>query len=202
MKYLLRTMLLLLLSLNAVQANDLNADELVKMIQKGGYVIYLRHAATDHSQQDVDRKNLEDCGTQRNLSDQGRQQSLAIGAGFKVKNIPVGKVITSPWCRAKDTAYLGFGRAEIFSDLGFSISKNAEDKQRLSKVLNKMLSELPASGANTILISHTSNLKEAAGIWPKNEASMAVFEPDTSVLSGYKYHGMISPDYWLDFSEN
>lgn len=200
MKDLFKAALLLLVGLNAVQANDLTADELVEMMQQGGYVIYLRHAATDHKQKDIDRKNLENCGTQRNLSELGKQQAMVIGASFKVKNISVSKVLSSPWCRAKDTAYLGFGRAEITSDLGFSISKSTEDTQRLSKALNRMLVEQPASGTNTVIVSHTSNLKEATGVWPKPEAVMVLFKPDQEETSGYKYLGMIKPDYWLSLA--
>lgn len=197
MKRTFRIVLLFLLGLSAAQANQKTTDELVNMLQQGGYVIYLRHAATDHRQKDSDRNDLESCGTQRNLSEEGKQQAMAIGAGFKAKNIPVGKVFSSPWCRAKDTAYLGFGRVEIMVDLGFSISKSRKDTEHLSKVLNGMLVELPDSGANTILVSHTSNLKEATGVWPKPEGVMVIFRADQSEKSGYKYFGMIEPEYWL-----
>jgi len=197
MKSLIKGLLLLIVSLNTVQANDFSADELVKMMQQGGYVIYMRHAMTDHSQKDVDRKNLENCGTQRNLSERGKQQALAIAAAFKANNIPVGEVLSSPWCRAKDTAYLAFGRAAIVDELGFSISKNREEIMHLSKVLNKLLAQQPGSGINTFLVSHTSNLKEAATVWPKPEAVMVVFKPDQKEASGYKYIGMIKPDYWF-----
>lgn len=197
MKNFFKAVLFLVVGINAAQANDFTADELVKMLQQGGYIIFMRHAATDHQKKDVDRDNLENCGTQRNLSELGKQQAMAIGAGFKAKNISVGKVLSSPWCRAKDTAYLGFGRADITQDLGFSISKSTVDTQRLSKALNKMLVERPASGTNTVMVSHTSNLKEATGVWPRPEAAMAVFKPDQTEASGYKYFGMIKPDFWL-----
>ncbi len=202
MQYLTKVALLLVLGLNPVQANDLTADELVKMLQQGGYVVYLRHAATDLQQKDSDRKNLENCGTQRNLSELGKQQAMAIGAGFKTKKISVGKILSSPWCRTKDTAYLGFGRAEITTELSFSISKSSEDTQRLSTLLNIMLTQQPEVGTNTILVSHSSNLKEAAGVWPKPEAVMVVFKPDQNEESGYKYYGMIKPNYWLGLAEN
>jgi len=201
MKHLIKGMLLLICGLNIVQANDYTADELVKMMQQGGYVIYFRHAATDHSQKDVDRKNLTNCATQRNLSELGKKQSLAIGVGFKTKNISVGKILSSPWCRAKDTAKLGFGRVEIVADLGFSISRSKQDTRRLSKALNKMLSQPPENGTNTLLFSHTSNLKEATGVWPKPEAVMMIFKPDQSKDLGYEYFGMITPDYWLGLAK-
>jgi len=57
----------------------------------------------------------------------------------------------------------------------------------LSGVLNKLLAMQPSSGTNTVLVSHSSNLKEAADVWPKPEAVMAVFKPDQNEKSGYKY---------------
>ena len=172
-------------------------DELVKLIQQGGYVLYFRHAATDHNQSDIDRSNLDDCKTQRNLAELGRRQAKAIGAGFKSFNIPVGKILSSPWCRAKDTATIAFGRVEPTQDLGFSISKTKEETDYLSKALIKMLTEPPAAGTNTLLFAHTSNLKDATGIWPKPEGAMIVFKPDQDEKTGYKYFGMIEPNYWL-----
>lgn len=180
---------------SAVEA--LPADNLIKLIQQGGYVLYFRHAATDHSEKDIDRKNLKNCDTQRNLSELGKRQAVAIGAGFKEKNIPVGKILASPWCRTRHTAQLAFGRANLNSDLGFSISLSREDTQHLKNALEIMLTTTPDDGVNTVLVSHTSNLKETTGIWPKPEGAIAVFRPDAEEKLGYKYFGMIEPNYWF-----
>ncbi len=69
---------------------------LVDALQKGGYILYFRHAATDRSQIDLDRVNLKNCATQRNLSEKGREQSKAIGKAFKALGIKVAEIITSP----------------------------------------------------------------------------------------------------------
>ncbi|ALP54314.1 hypothetical protein Tel_14825 [Candidatus Tenderia electrophaga] len=170
---------------------------LIKLIQQGGYVIYFRHAATDHDQFDLDRSMLDDCSTQRNLDALGRRQAEAIGEGFKRLRIPVGKILASPWCRAKDTAMMAFGRVETTEDLSFSISKGKQETDRLAHALRKMLRETPSPRSNTVLIAHTSNLKEATGIWPKPEGAMAVFKPDPDADTGYEYLGMLGPGYWL-----
>jgi phosphohistidine phosphatase SixA len=51
---------------------------------------------------------LSDCATQRNLDEAGRAQARRIGAAFRERNIRVGAVLTSQWCRARDTADLAF----------------------------------------------------------------------------------------------
>ena len=45
--------LVVMFGLGSVQASDLTADELVGQKQKGGYVIYVRDAATDHTQTEL-----------------------------------------------------------------------------------------------------------------------------------------------------
>jgi hypothetical protein len=62
-------------------ADPLEGQALVEALRRGGYVIFFRHARTDFSQPDSDRQNLEDCGTQRNLSEAGRADAHAIGDG-------------------------------------------------------------------------------------------------------------------------
>jgi len=74
MNKLFHGLLLFLFALSTAQASELTEAELAQLMVQGGYIIYLRHAMTDHSQKDVDRKNLENCGTQRNLSEQGKNR--------------------------------------------------------------------------------------------------------------------------------
>ena len=56
----------------------------------GGLVVYLRHATTDRSKEDDVVVELDDCSTQRNLSEQGRDQSRTIGRAFRALEIPIG----------------------------------------------------------------------------------------------------------------
>lgn len=175
-------------------------DEIVKLIQQGGYVLYFRHGHTNHGQYEATHATLEACSKQRNLDELGKQQSEAMGAAFKSLDIPVGKILSSPWCRAKDTAMIAFGRRDISYDLSFSISKSKEETTNLTKALRAMLSEEPKLGTNTVLFAHTSNLKDAAGVWPKPEGALAVFKPDRDL--GFKFIGLIRPEYWLSLTES
>ncbi len=78
------------------------------LLRNGGHVILMRHAMAPGTG-DPSNFDLENCRTQRNLSDRGRQQARRIGALFSARAEPVEKVLSSRWCRALDTARLAFG---------------------------------------------------------------------------------------------
>ncbi len=163
----------------ADQADKFDADpeSLIKGLQSGGYLVYLRHAATDRNQTDIHPHRLDDCSTQRNLSEEGRAQAKAIGEAIRALDIPIGKVLTSPFCRCKDTAQLAFGRSEVSFDLSFGLGADAQQTAHLAQALEEMLSTPPLNGTNTVLVSHTANLKEATGLWPKPEGAAYIFRP-------------------------
>lgn len=69
------------------------------------YVVLLRHAIAPGTG-DPANFQLNDCATQRNLSESGRQQARDIGAAFRDRNIPVVEVLSSQWCRCLETAEL------------------------------------------------------------------------------------------------
>ena len=88
------------------------------LLRDGGHVVLLRHAyatgTTDPANVDPDN-----CATQRNLSDRGRQQARKIGALFSARAADTEKVFSSRYCRAAETARLAFGsdRAETLAAL-------------------------------------------------------------------------------------
>lgn len=169
------------------------ATELITQLQAGGYILYMRHGPTDHSQKDRDRADLDNCNKQRNLSDLGRDISKKIGLSIKQLGIPVGKVISSPYCRCKDTASLVFGDYTVDQNLGFSISKNREESRRLGNYLRLVMLNTDPGSSNSVFVGHTSNLKDGLGIWPKPEGVIIVFKKANDKLI---FKGMISPDDW------
>jgi phosphohistidine phosphatase SixA len=173
---------------------DLKA--LVRALQKGGYVIYLRHAATDHARMDSDREDLSNCEKQRNLSAEGREQARTIGKAFTALGIKVTKVLTSPYCRCIDTGRLAFGEATVDAGLSFAISKDEAETQRLATALRKLLGTQPPEGGNIVLVSHTANLKEATGIWPKSEGVTHIFQPHAD--GGFLHIGEVLAEDWVE----
>jgi phosphohistidine phosphatase SixA len=141
-------------------------SDLIDALRRGGHVIYFRHATTDPDQADTTDPKLGRCDAQRNLTADGRQMAGEIGAAFKALRIPVGKVLSSPYCRAVDTAKLAFGRHEVSDVLYFAIGVGKTEREQQGLALRQMLATPPARGTNTVLVAHHANLKEAAGIWP------------------------------------
>ncbi|MCI0505042.1 MAG: histidine phosphatase family protein [Gammaproteobacteria bacterium] len=175
------------------------ADPLVQKLQQGGYVIFFRHAATDHSQQDTDKKNLANCETQRPLTDEGRQQARVIGEGFTALNIPVGNVITSYYCRCIDTARIAFGKATPTLDITSIQDVTPDVKQQRIANLRQMLNTPPAAGANTVLVAHKWMFNDASG-YLLEEGEAAIFQPQDSGEALMVKR--VKPDEWKGFGKS
>src|SRR3984893_4803448 len=91
---------------------------LVQALRAGGLVIVLRHGATFADQVDAKPVDFDNITAQRNLNDTGKASAAALGDAFRQIGIPVGKVYTSRFNRAYETATLaGFKQAEKISEL-------------------------------------------------------------------------------------
>jgi broad specificity phosphatase PhoE len=150
---------------------------LLDELRRGGFVIFFRHAPTALSDIPEDAESIAKCETQRNLSDAGRRTARDIGDAFRKLHIPVGEVRSSPFCRCKDTARLAFGKFTVDRNLYFALNIEADARRQLADAMRTLLSTPPASGTNTIIVSHTANLRESAGYWPKPEGTAYVFRP-------------------------
>lgn len=146
-------------------------------LRKGGLVIYFRHAQTDQATVGDAEADLGRCETQRNLSAKGRAEAAQIGKAIKALGIPVGDVLASPYCRTRDTAQLAFDRVTPNKDLYFVIGADSDEIKRLAGALRQLLSTPPRPGTNMVLVSHSANLREAAGIFAKPEGVAFVFRP-------------------------
>ena len=170
-------------------------EALLGKLRAGGYVIYLRHASTDaRGPGDQELVDFGNCATQRNLSAAGRDESARIGKAVRSLRIPVGAVLASPYCRARDTAQLAFGRHKIRGELHYAIDVSDDERQRLAAALRAMLGTPPARGSNSVIVSHSANLREAAGIWPKPEGAAYVFQPLPE--GGFKAVARMLPQDW------
>ena len=149
-------------------------SSLLAQIQEGGFVIFFRHAATDHTSQDSD---LTQCETQRNLDEKGRSQARTIGQHFEDMKIPVGEVKTSRLCRALDTGKLAFQRATPVEDLTSIVGVPPAVRVSRAKAIKRMLSEMPLQGKNTVLVSHKHMFHDASKVWLE-EGEAAIYKPD------------------------
>ena len=111
-KTLLSIFTILFLSISEVNANK----NIIKNLKEGGNIIFIRHALAPGSG-DPENFDLNDCNTQRNLSYQGIKQSERLGLFFLNNQIPIDVVLSSEWCRCKDTAKYAFENYKTFRAL-------------------------------------------------------------------------------------
>ena len=178
--------------------NLLTNQELISALQKGGYILYFRHGITDHNTFDTDRENLSNCARQRLLSKEGRQQMHRVGLSIRQLRINIGAVESSPYCRSIDTAVLAFGRMKINNILRHTVTADEKTALEQAQALRKRLSQVPTPGFNDVLSSHTANLQEAVGIWPKPEGIAVIFKPDGN--GSFMYIATVLPALWTELA--
>jgi phosphohistidine phosphatase SixA len=150
--------------------------EVVDRLRDGGYVVFLRHAATDHSQKDRLGVPLTDCRGQRNLNDAGRAQARSIGDSWRALDLPLGDVLASGYCRTRETATLAFGRATVVPTLTGIPAELAGTYTGRVRALRRMLGTKPPDGENTVIVGHIANLEAATKV-EIEEGDSAIFEP-------------------------
>jgi phosphohistidine phosphatase SixA len=174
---------------------DAKNRQIIDDLRQGGYVIFLRHAKTDWTQKDIEPFDFTHCSGQRNLSEEGRAQAVKIGEAYRSLGIPVAEVISSPFCRCKDTAKLAFGLYELEENLQHVPYK--EDREGRNKMkqlydsLDEMLARVPPPGQNIVLVGHSPNLIRRVDIRHLPEGNTVVFRPDGKDSS--ELIGMIFP---------
>jgi len=178
--------------------DKLSSPELLSALEKGGHIIYFRHAQTNKDEKDQpdSKLDLKDCELQRQLSEEGTQQAKDIGAAFTAKNIPVGEVITSEYCRTWKTADLAFGKHVQNSKLNFLPSKEPTDAQVEEAKANvePLFVEVPESGKNTIMVGHSDIFKVTTGILPEPEGIAYILTPDGQ--GNFEIQANVLPEEW------
>jgi len=169
---------------------------LVDRLRQGGFVIYLRHASTDFSQADSDLVNLQNCATQRNLTDVGRDQARAMGEAIGALGVPIGDVLSSEFCRTLETAQLAFGRVTPTRELTSISGLTVAERDRRLEALRVMLATPPADASNTVLVAHQFNLRDAMGVTLETEGQAAVYRPDGT--GGTALTALVMPYEWKE----
>ena len=132
-------------------------------LRQGGYVLYLRHAETETALE-AEVHDLGDCNWQRNLSEYGREQAVAIGARFRELGIAFSRIEASPFCRTRETAELAFGRSPVLNrDLYYHASQTLPEIDATTEKLKARLGKRPADG-NLALVGHAPTMREAAKV--------------------------------------
>tara|TARA_Y100000816_G_C26060254_1_gene556680 strand:- start:871 stop:1422 length:552 start_codon:yes stop_codon:yes gene_type:complete len=124
--------------------------------QKGNKIIFIRHALAPGGG-DPPGFKLDDCKTQRNLNKVGIEQSKNIGKLFKVNKIPINQVLSSQWCRCKDTAKYAFKNYKEFSALNSTFQSSfKQNEEKQIKQIKTFVNNWVSNGGNLVLITHYS----------------------------------------------
>ena len=176
----------LLLALTVVLC-PAHADEaLWSALRGGGHVLFVRHAQTDPGVGDPPGFRLEDCATQRNLSAEGRAQARALGAALRARQVPVGEVLSSPWCRCVETATLAFGRARTWDALS-NLHGRPQNAQAQVRALRPRIAAHRGAD-NLVLVSHGSTAGALTGEYPAM-GEMLVLKPQAP---GFRFVGRLA----------
>jgi len=185
---------LLLVAVPAARADD---KDIAQALRAGDLVIVVRHGATFPDQADTDPLNFDNIAAQRNLNDKGKALAKVFGEALRQAGVPVGKVYTSKFNRAYETAVIaGFKDIEKTTDLtegGLIVSPN--ENSRRAEAFRKMLATAPAPHTNTILITHQPNIVAALGKdwFDVKEGEASIFRP---AEGSYKLVARVQMDEW------
>jgi len=143
------------------QAQTLKGDALVAALRKGGYVILTRHTSSPREVPDKKTANPDNTKPERQLDEEGRTTATAMGKAVRDLKIPVGQVFTSPTYRALETVkYAQLGTPKPVPELGDNGQSMAGGTEAQAAWLKKAVAQFP-SGNNTILVTHSPNIRGA-----------------------------------------
>src|SRR5712672_3216743 len=189
----------LLAALGFAVAGHVAADDtnIVKALRAGGFVIVVRHGATFPDQADTDPFNFDNIAAQRNLNDKGKALAKGFGDAIRQAGVSVGKVYTSKYDRAYETAVTaGFKDIEKTADItegGLVVSPN-ENNRRVD-AFRKLLGTAPQPGTNIILITHKPNIVDGLGKdwFDVREGEATIFRPENG---SYKFIARVQMEDW------
>ncbi|NJM45462.1 MAG: hypothetical protein HC860_04245 [Alkalinema sp. RU_4_3] len=170
--------------------------QLVQMVQKGGYTLFFRHERTTMTEIIRDRLpyDFTTCDGQRMLSPAGIASSQEAGQAFRLLNIPIEQVLSSPICRSKDTAKQAFQDFKVTNQLMVQNQTLKRTKDNVAQDLIALVNQPHSPTQNTILIGHLGNVM-ALNVIP-SEGEAIVLKPDGK--GGVTVVGQLIAAHWGD----
>ena len=172
----------------ATPAMAIDHEALWALLQRGGQVVVMRHAATEPGVGDPPGFRLDACRTQRNLSAAGREQARRLGAAWQARGVPMAQVLSSRWCRCLETARLAFGTVEPWWPLD-SLFQDRRREAAQTSLVRQRVDERPMTG-NLILVTHQVNITALTGIAPA-AGEMVILTPQGD--STFRLAGRLPP---------
>ena len=187
------------------QDDTLSGEALIQALRNGGYTMYFRHAATEWSQSDQVSQagDWTSCNpTQiRQLSDAGREAAHSVGESIRALSIPIGRVLSSPYCRCKETAeQMNLGPVETTDDLmNLRVAGYFGGAEAIVERARRLLGTAPQSGRNTVLVSHGNLARASTSVYP-GEGEGLVFQPQAD--GDFVFVGRLDPGQWRKLAES
>ncbi len=131
-----------------------------------GMVILYRHALAPGSG-DPTNFDISACSTQRNLSDAGRDQARDMGAELLRRGVRVRRVLSSPWCRSRETAELmRLGPVHTMKRFGSTYTTPAQITKRRADLALRTIARQSGRTGVLVVTSHQVNIIDLTGIAP------------------------------------
>ena len=129
-----------------------------------GYVLLMRHALAPGNG-DPENFTLGDCSTQRNLSEEGRNDAQDIGLWLKRQKVKIARVESSRWCRAKETAeLLGIGKVRLNKNLDSLFRESDALGHRQTAEIKKLIVNYQKKRGLLVLVGHFVNISAVTGV--------------------------------------
>ncbi|MBM5786873.1 MAG: histidine phosphatase family protein [Candidatus Fonsibacter sp.] len=157
-------------------------NKVILELKKGEKIVLIRHALAP-GLGDPSNFDLSDCKTQRNLSEEGINQSKRVGVFFKSNSILIDKVYSSEWCRCKDTAKYAFGEFTTFSGLNSFFRDSSKGPAHIKSVKN--LVNNWKSSKNLVLVTHHVTIGSLTNYYP-NSGEIVVTDKSFKVIGSVK----------------
>ncbi len=163
MKFFLSSIIIFIFtSLNTLNAKGLKIDEIINLNSK---VFFMRHALAPGFG-DPENFKLDDCSTQRNLSNDGIDQARKISNEFNKYDVKFTKVYSSYWCRCYETVKsMGLKNYQLHSGLN-SFYQNHVSKKEVMKDLNNLISSLDKKQGPYLFVTHYVVIGSYTKIFP------------------------------------
>ena len=170
--------------ISIIPSKSISDISLKTLFKNDGKLIFIRHANAPGNG-DPENFDISDCGTQRNLDYNGILDSKKIGVFFKEINIPIDKVLSSEWCRCKDTANYAFGKFEVKNFLNsFYSQKFYHNKSKQIKDLKKYVKNWDGK-KNLVFITHFVVISEVLNL-SAHQAEIIISDINFNVLARKK----------------
>ena len=134
--------------------------------EQGDHLALMHHALAPGTG-DPDSFDLSDRSTQRNLSELGRKQAIAVGERFRQHGINHAEVYTSQWFRCRETAeLLDLGKVTELPQINSFFGRPAQKPSQLA-ALDRWLAEANLTEP-TIFVTHQVVITALSGIFPRS----------------------------------